>query len=329
MRRLAFSILGGSAALLACAATPAAAREAEEIACPQTLVAPDAQARMDAGEQPTVVKSWYKPGLASTNGFCAVTLAPETNRLFLRYNEAASIAQIPVRFEYTAYGLNVYAGPAKGMPFGTGAPDMTCFAPEAGGSAVDCRIAVADKSGLTMRLTEGRGVTTNGIIAIDPQEMFGKPLKEQSRFVHFQMNYGFLDTAALMSMFTPVGNTYDPLPVDCTKDIWKDTVTEVKISTGLPKDNSLQVAYWVEIVGNDVSLLPLEADEIPPLVARFSASSAGGANALIGQIMSNEAVQVDVTTACEGAVSKTYLTEVGRLMGRLYQALKPGMLAQQ
>nr|WP_137678093.1 hypothetical protein [Parerythrobacter lutipelagi] len=304
-----------------------AAREAVEVSCPQTLTSPEAQSLLEAGGKPEIVKSWYKPGLVNLQGFCTITVGPDGKTLFQTYNEATTVQQIPVRVAFHSIGFDVYAGP-KGLPFGSGPPDMTCWAPEEGQSAVDCRIAVAENSGLSVRLKEGRGVEAESILAIDPKEMFGRAVKEQSRYVHFTMNMRMLSPGSLMDMFSPAGNTYDPVPVDCAKDIWKNTATNVAVSTGPRKGDSMEPTFSVQIVGEDVSLLSHEAGEIPPVVPRFTSNLAGGSAQVIGQIMSSEVVRVDVTTACEGTLTKGYLTEVGRLMGQIYTALKPRMVQQ-
>ena len=132
----------------------AEARAAAAIECPRTIVSPEAQKKMDAGQKPVIVKSRYRPGLVNPQGFCTISLSPDGKGMFQIYNEAMSVGKIPVRFEYATLGLYGYAG-EKGMPLGKGTADMVCYAPDRGESAVDCTISLTADGTMFFRRKDG------------------------------------------------------------------------------------------------------------------------------------------------------------------------------
>lgn len=55
----------------------------------------------------------------------------------------------------------------------------------------------------------------------------------------------------------------------------------------------------------------------------------GDARVIIGSVMTSEVVQMDVETACEGKLSKAFLTELPRVLNHVYEAIKTRMLTQR
>jgi hypothetical protein len=316
----------GLAALASASILTSPAKAAEripaEIACPRTAVSPEAQKRIDAGEKPVIEKSWYRPGLVNPQGFCTITLSPDGTRMFQRYNEATSVGQIPIRFEYSEMGLYGYAGP-KGLPLGTGQPDMVCWVLRENEYAVDCNIALTPDGTMWFRRKTGRGVDESAV-SIDAKQMFGVDVKAPQAMVHYELvSTGPVDDILGFSF----NQSYQSINVDCKKPYWKNTATEIKVSAGRRDGNAVVLVSGYEMTDADPNLF-VRSGESPQLFPRFEAKG-GNPDAIIGAVMNNEVVQVDVSTACEGKLSRAYLTELPRVMNHVYEIIKPRMLRQQ
>lgn len=294
-------------------------REAAAIPCPRTLVSPDAQKRIDAGEKPEIIMSRYKPGLVNPQGFCTVTLSPYGAKMFQTYNEATSVGQIPIRFEYNYLGLYGYAG-EKGMPLGKGNADIVCYAPAQDEFAVDCTISLTSDGTIFFRRKEGRGIDESSV-RIASEQIFKPDLKTPQSMIHYKLvNSGSIEDATYRQM-------YEISPTDCSKPYWKNLAKVVKLSTGRRNGNATDLSKSFLITDADPNIFVRPGDT-PQMFPRFELKN-GGAIAIISSVLTSEVVQLDVETACEGKLSKAFLTELPRVMAHVYDAIKLRMLKQQ
>ena len=296
----------------------AAPREPEAILCPQTIASPEVQKRIDAGEKPESIKSWYKPGLVNPQGFCTVKLWPnDPTRMYQSYNEATTIDNIPVRFEYDWLGLSVFAG-EKAQPLSLGSSDMFCWAPDDDEIAVDCTISLTSDGTMFLRHKEGRAVEEKNSVRIDTKQMFGIDLKGQSRMVHFELQSN--PSIFLSEIY------YQPINIDCTKPYWKNVAANIKITVGSRNGNAIAPVRSFQMAGLDNANYFSEI--IPPTVPRFDIEG-DDASPIIQSVVGNEVVQIDVETACDGNFSKAFTTELPRLMAFIFENLKRPMMSQR
>lgn len=292
-------------------AAPAAAteRELSTIACPRTAVAPGAQKRLDAGEKPEIAKSWYKPGIVNPQGFCTITLSPNGQRMIQVYNEATSVGQVPIRFEYSEFGLYAFVG-QKAAPFGTGRADMTCTAPQQGEVSVRCTMALDFAGAMLLSRSEGRGVDSASI-SINPKAIFGHDIKAPNISHYDATTSGFLTSGNLQ---------YNLRAPDCSQSYWKGVATEIKLYTGSRNGDAINLAKSFNLVGAD----PYNAEIVGP---QFTVKGDQAAD-IFQSVMTQEAVGVEVQSACEAPISKNFLTELPRILNYVYEIIKPRMLRQ-
>jgi hypothetical protein len=317
----ALEIVGAALALALFTISPAHAteREAAAIACPRTVASPAAQKRLDAGEKPEIEKSRYKPGLINPQGFCTITLSPNGKRMIQTYNEATSVGQIPVRFEYGHAGLYGYAGP-KGMPLGEGQADMVCYAPQVDEYAVECTISLTPDGTMFFRRKEGRGVDESSV-SIDAKQTFGIDLRAPEALTHYQIaSSGTIENGSYRQF-------YGESPADCSQPYWKNVAQVIKLSAGRRNGQAAELTKSFEMIDADPNIF-VRSGESPQMFPRFEMKN-GSADAIISSVMTSEVVQVDVETACEGKLSKAFLTELPRVMNYVYDAIKPRMFKQQ
>lgn len=317
----ALEIVGAAlaSALVTIAPAHATEREAAAIACPRTVASPEAQKRMDAGEKPEIEKSRYQPGLINPQGFCTIKLSPNGKRMIQTYNEATSVGQIPIRFEYGYAGLYGYAGP-KGMPLGEGPADMICYAPQVDEYAVDCKISLTTDGTMFFGRKEGRGVDERSV-SIDAKQIFGIDLRAPESLTHYQMaSSGMIENGSYRQF-------YEESPADCSKPYWKNVAQVIKLSTGRRNGEAVELSKSFEMTDADPNIF-VRPGESAQMFPRFEMKN-GSAGPIIDSVMTSEVVQVDVETACEGKLSKAFLTELPRVMNYVYDAIKPRMFKQQ
>ena len=140
--------------------------------------------------------------------------------------------------------------------------------------------------------------------------------------IHYKMtsNYGLVGHGTFRTF-------YEMAPADCTKPYWKNKASEIWLSTGRRNGDALALSARYEMESVDEMLSTNALDE-PHMFPRFDVKDAL-ASKVINSVFNNEVVQVDVKTACEGNLSKAYLTELPRVMNHVYESLKRRMLTQQ
>jgi hypothetical protein len=299
----------------------ASGRAATVIPCPQTIISPDAQRRIDAGEKPEIIKSWYRPGLINPRGFCTITLSPDGRRLLQFFNEATSIGQIPIRFEYGEFALFGYAGP-KGLPLGAGNPDMTCYAPDKDKITANCSILLTSSGMMTLTRKEGDG-TNESEVSIDPKQVFNVSLQSASKVNHYAPESGF----NLFGPGRPGDTKYVQSTPTCPSGLWSNVATRIVVSTGGRNGNAFVASksFNMESVESENATMP---NSVPLTLPQFQLKGSAAAS-IIDSIMNSEAAEIKVETACEGTLQQAYLTELPRAMNHVYQIIKPRMLLQR
>ena len=282
----------------------AAERVPTEIACPRTGVSPEVQARVDAGEKPDAVKSWFKPGLVNPQGFCAVTVAADGKRLVRTYNEATSVGVVPVRFEYVGDGLLGFIGD-KAMPFGKGVADLVCRRPPGATKGYRCTVSVDAQAALTF--SETFGSEKDGYrVAIDTLKMFGGKIKIPSIYVHY-----FKDP-----LNPYVG--YQVSPAVCMNDAGKNVAKEAAVVSGTRNGASITQKH---------NKLLADTYELTLSIPKFDAEGRI-AEEIVANILSEEAVGVRIDRFCDDRLASNYLTNQPRILNHILQIIKPRMLAQ-
>ena len=167
----------------------------------------------------------------------------------------------------------------------------------------------------------GRGIPDESNVTIDAKKVFGIDVTPIQALVHYDTaSNGKIEDGTLRLV-------YEKATADCTKPYWKNKATEIWLATGRRNGDALALSdrYEMESVNE---ILSTNALDEPQMFPRFDVKDAL-ARKVINSVFNNEVVQVDVKTACEGNLSKAYLTELPRVMNHVYESLKRRMLTQQ
>ena len=126
-------------------------RTASVIPCPEGRVefGPNAKDRVDAGEVPVTIPSYFAAGLSRGNGLCIVRVLSD-GKLYKQYAEVSRIGNLPIRVDFGEYGLSVFEG-QRHQDLTTPEADIDCNGPTDFSPQLRCNMLV--HPGLTVEDT--------------------------------------------------------------------------------------------------------------------------------------------------------------------------------
>ncbi len=278
----------------------------EEIPCPQTLVSPEAQARIDKGEKPATALSLYKPGILSNNGFCRVVVADD-GKLVRTYNEGASVSNIPLRLEFWGSTLQGYVGP-KAAPFGKGSTDIMCFAPN-GEFRPGCSTSVDQAGAMRVGFDYDRNIS-NIRLSINPEALFGTKVETPNISHHTSAGELFSTTGVYYMLDTP----------DCTKSHWQNLATVITATTGVASAQGFTSSAGFQLAQQD--------EFTPDIVAASFEVSDDIARSVVDGLLAGNAVKVVANRACETDLTATINTDLLRVTNQMFGVMHRQLVAQ-